>query len=91
MPRRSLQDTWNNAVIAAGLENFHAHDIRHIGLSLVAEDGASERVVQERAGHASATSTRRYLHSNERMHADAVEKVDALVSKLQQGKKRKKA
>ncbi|MGN7968042.1 tyrosine-type recombinase/integrase [Microbacterium sp. 22296] len=84
MPRRSLQDAWNDAVTAAGLENFHVHDVRHIGLSLVAEAGASERVVQERAGHASATSTRRYLHSNERMHADAVERVDALVAKLRE-------
>ncbi|MBD8509843.1 site-specific integrase [Microbacterium sp. CFBP 8790] len=82
MPRRSLQDAWDDALKAAGYENFHVHDVRHIGLSLVAEAGASERVVQEPAGHASATFTRRYLHSNERMHADAVRKVDALVSKL---------
>lgn len=82
MPRRSLQNAWNRAVAAAGFDNFHVHDVRHIGLSLVAEAGASERVIQERAGHASATSTRRYLHTNERMHADAVERVDALVSKL---------
>lgn len=85
MPRRSLQDAWNDAASAAGFVNFHVHDIRHIGLSLVSEAGAPERVVQERAGHASATSTRRYLHSNERMHADAVQKVDALVSRLSQG------
>lgn len=91
MPRRSLQNAWSDAVTAAGLENFHVHDVRHIGLSLVAEAGASERIVQERAGHASATSTRRYLHSNERMHADAVEKVDALVSKLQQRDEKRKA
>ncbi|MEZ3156688.1 tyrosine-type recombinase/integrase [Microbacterium sp. BWR-S6Y] len=85
MPRNSLRDRWNDAASAAGFVNFHVHDIRHIGLSLVAEAGAPERVVQERAGHASATSTRRYLHSNERMHADAVQKVDALVHRLSAG------
>lgn len=82
MPRRSLQDVWKEAVTKAGLENFRVHDVRHVGLSLVAEAGASERVIQERAGHASATSTRRYLHTNARMHSEAVEKVDALVSKI---------
>ncbi len=82
MPRRSLQNAWNAGVSAAGFENFHVHDIRHIGLSLVAEAGASEKVVQQRAGHSSATSTRRYMHTSQRQHADAVEKVDALVSRL---------
>lgn len=82
MPRRSLQDAWNAARETAGFEDFHIHDIRHIGLSLVAEAGASEKVVQQRAGHSSATSTRRYMHTSQRQHADAVEKVDALVARL---------
>ncbi|WP_441004768.1 tyrosine-type recombinase/integrase [Microbacterium sp. CFBP 8794] len=85
MPRNSLRDAWKEAVVVAGLENFRVHDLRHVGLSLVAEAGASEKVVQQRAGHASATSTRRYMHTNARQHAEAVEKVDALVARLTQG------
>lgn len=86
MPRRSLQNAWNAAVQAAGYEDFHVHDIRHLSLSLVAEAGASEKVVQQRAGHASATSTRRYMHTSKRQHAEAVERVDALVQQLQHRK-----
>ncbi|MCM3615783.1 site-specific integrase [Microbacterium enclense] len=86
MPRRSLQDAWNTAVKAAGFTDFHVHDIRHISLSLVAEAGASEKVVQQRAGHSSATSTRRYMHTSARQHAEAVERVDALVARLVQGR-----
>lgn len=82
MPRRSLQDAWNAAVLAAGYADFHVHDVRHISLSLVAEAGASEKVVQQRAGHSSANSTRRYMHTSQRQHAEAVERVDALVAKL---------
>lgn len=84
MPRRSLQDAWIAAADAAGYENLHVHDIRHIGLSILAESGNPEIVIKERAGHASATSTRRYLHFNPRMHAAAVERADALVSKLRE-------
>lgn len=82
LPRATLQRVWTQACEAAGYEDFHIHDIRHISLSLVAESGASEKVVQQRAGHASATSTRRYMHTSQRQHAEAVESVDMLIKKI---------
>lgn len=82
MPRKSLQDAWNKACEGAGLVNFHVHDIRHIGLSLVAESGAAEKVVQQRARHASSTSTKRYIHTSKRQHEEAVVKLDQLVNRL---------
>src|SRR5690606_21936185 len=45
MPRQSLQRRWAQAVEEAGFENFHVHDIRHIGLSIIAETGVSMRDV----------------------------------------------
>lgn len=62
MPRNSLRRAWNKAVEASGRDDFHLHDLRHISLSLVAEV-SHPKIVQERAGHASATSTLRYIHS----------------------------
>lgn len=84
MPRASLQKAWNDACEAAGYSNFHIHDLRHIGLSLVAESGADRKVIQQRARHASATSTDRYIHTTKAQHAKAVADVDALISQLQQ-------
>ncbi|RPE76478.1 MULTISPECIES: site-specific integrase [unclassified Frondihabitans] len=54
---------WERATAAAGFENFHLHDLRHVGLTLVADSGIGAHAVQYRAGHASQWSTRRYLHA----------------------------
>jgi len=81
MPRKSLQDAWESAREAAGLPDLRLHDVRHIGLSLVNEV-AGIVVAQERAGHASSTSTRRYLHTSARVHEEAVERLDALIRRI---------
>jgi len=81
MPRKSPQDAWESAREAAGLPDLRLHDVRHIGLSLVNEV-AGIVVAQERAGHASSTSTRRYLHTSARVHEEAVERLDALIRRI---------
>lgn len=81
MPRNSLRRAWSKAVEASGRDDFHLHDLRHISLSLVAEV-SHPKIVQERAGHASATSTLRYIHSDVRQHLEAVERVDALITAI---------
>ncbi len=79
--RLALRRAWVRAATEAGVPDFHLHDLRHVGLSLVVEE-AGLIVAQERAGHASATSTRRYLHTSERVHEEAVEKIDALMRRI---------
>ena len=79
--RLALRNAWMKAVAAEGLEDFHLHDIRHIGLTLVAEV-APMKVVQERARHRSSTSTQRYLHTDARVHDEAVAKVDELIRRI---------
>ncbi len=79
--RLALRRAWVKAATAAGLPNFHLHDLRHVGLSLVVEV-AGVVVAQERAGHASKTSTHRYLHTSERVHDEAVERLDELVRRI---------
>jgi integrase len=79
--RQAIQKSWTKACAAAGRENFHLHDLRHVSLSLVAEV-APLKVVQQRAGHASPTSTQRYMHADKRQHAEAVEKVDELLRRI---------
>jgi integrase len=79
--RLALRKAWVKAATEAGFPDMHLHDLRHVGLSLVVEE-AGLIVAQERAGHASATSTRRYLHTSDRVHEEAVEKVDALMRRI---------
>lgn len=86
MTHQAYRNAWNKAVAAAGLENFRTQDLRHVGLTLVSGE-ASPVVVQERAGHASFTSTRRYLHADARQHAEAVEKANAALRRIAESKK----
>lgn len=79
--RLALRNAWLKACDAVGIEDFHLHDIRHIGLTLVAEV-APMKVVQERARHRSPTSTQRYLHADTRVHVEAVQKVDDLIRRI---------
>lgn len=79
--RLAIQKAWARAREAAGRPDMHLHDLRHVSLSLVAEV-APLRVVQQRAGHASSTSTQRYMHADKRQHAEAVEKVDELLRRI---------
>lgn len=64
MPRGSLQKAWLRAVADAGFENFHIHDIRHIGLTMVAASGAPIKDLMARGRHESVESTIRYQHTD---------------------------
>lgn len=63
MPRTSLQRAWSRAVAEAGFSNFHIHDIRHIGLTLIAATGAPMKDVMARGGHSTLQSAMRYQHT----------------------------
>jgi integrase len=79
MPRLALQRAWRAAAIAAGLEDFHLHDIRHVGLTLVASTGATEHDVATRARHANPISTRRYMHPDAARDRTVAEAADRLL------------
>lgn len=64
LSQQALRRAWLGACAEVGLEDFRLHDLRHIGLTEVARAVKNPKDIQERAGHASATSTMRYLHSD---------------------------
>lgn len=76
LSRATLRDAWIGACQASGLENFHLHDLRHIGLTLVAQSGASLKDVQTRGGDASIQAAMRYQHSNAERDAEVAAMVD---------------
>ena len=79
MPRISLQRAWARAVRDAGFSNFHIHDIRHIGLSLITESGADLKEVMVRGGHKSVAAAMRYQHSGLDRDRAAAEAADRLL------------
>jgi hypothetical protein len=53
---------WDEVVTALGYEHLRRHDLRHTGLSWMAEAGVPVHVLRKIAGHGSLTTTQRYLH-----------------------------
>ncbi len=68
---------WDEVVNKLGYEHLRRHDLRHTGLTWLADAGVKVHDLRKIAGHASLTTTQRYLHSNEQSVTDA----GALLSK----------
>jgi integrase len=53
---------WDEVVIQLGYEHRRRHGLRHTGLTWMADAGVPVHVLRKIAGHASLTTTQRYLH-----------------------------
>ncbi|MFI7461354.1 tyrosine-type recombinase/integrase [Nonomuraea sp. NPDC049646] len=53
---------WDEVVAALGYEHLRRHDLRHTGLTWMADAGVPVHVLRKIAGHGSLTTTQRYLH-----------------------------
>lgn len=58
--------SWDDVVRRFGLEHLRRHDLRHTGLTWMADAGVPVHVLQRIAGHGSITTTQRYLHPDRR-------------------------
>ena len=66
---------WHRAREAVGLPAFRFHDLRHTGLTLYAQQGATLAEIMERGGHSDVEVAMRYQHAAEdraRTLADAL-------------------
>jgi integrase len=52
---------WDEVVASLGYEHLVRHDLRHSGLTWFADAGVPVRVLRKVAGHASMSTTQRYL------------------------------
>jgi integrase len=57
---------WDEVVVRLGYEHLRRHDLRHTGLTWMADAGVPLHVLRKIAGHGSLTTTQRYLHPNRR-------------------------
>ncbi|MEU9410946.1 site-specific integrase [Streptomyces sp. NPDC048281] len=53
---------WDEVVTGLGYEHLRRHDLRHTGLTWLADAGVPLHILRRIAGHGSLTTTQRYLH-----------------------------
>jgi integrase len=80
LTRNATQQAWRKATKALGLDQFHVHDVRHAGLTLAAQAGATTRELMARAGHRTTAAAMTYQHVAEERSALLAERMDALTS-----------
>jgi integrase len=79
---RNLRAPFRAACRAAGVEDFHPHDLRHSFATLAVSGGASLYDVQKLLGHSDIAQTQRYSHLADDHLRRATAKVAALVEQV---------
>jgi len=62
---------WDETVTGLGYEHLRRHDLRHTGLTWMADAGVPVHVLRKIAGHGSLITTQRYLHPDAQAITDA--------------------
>jgi integrase len=68
---------WDEVVTKLGYEHLRRHGLRHTGLTWMADAGVPPHVLRKIAGHASLTTTQRYLQPDMRSIAAAGDSLTA--------------
>ena len=68
---------WRAARSRLGLDEAHFHDLRHAGLTLAAQTGATLAEVMRRAGHASSRAALIYQHAAASRDAEVAQRMGA--------------
>jgi integrase len=74
----NIRGAFETARIAAGIEDFHIHDLRHTCAAWLVTAGVPLPEVRDLLGHASVTMTERYAHLSPENVRAAVERLDGL-------------
>ena len=56
---------WDDVVASLGFDRLRRHDLRHTGLTWMADAGVPLHHLRKIAGHGSLTTTQRYLHPDQ--------------------------
>jgi integrase len=72
-----VKHSFTSAVRAAGIEDFTFHDLRHTFGTRLAASGADVVKIRELMGHASITTTMRYMHASDSGKRDAIARMAA--------------
>jgi integrase len=69
---------WRQARAKVGLDDAKFHDLRHAGLTLTAQLGATQAELMRRAGHSSTRAAAIYQHAAESRDRELAERLSAL-------------
>ena len=75
----SLRAAWEKARAAAGIPQFKFHDLRHTGLTIFAQQGATLAELLHRGGHSDVDVALRYQHATRERDAALTARMDAHV------------
>jgi integrase len=81
------QRQWLPALEAAGLADFHFHDLRHSGNTLAASAGATLRELMDRMGHDSERAAMIYLHGSDARQHEIADSLSRLARDQLRGNK----
>ena len=70
LARQHVGVAWSRARADVGLSHVHFHDLRHAGLTYVAQTGASLKEIMHRGGHSTVTAAMTYQHAASKRDAD---------------------
>jgi integrase len=76
-PYENFDAHWNAALEAAGIRDFHFHDLRHTTASMLAAQGASLLEIADVLGHKTLAMVKRYSHLVVDHKARVIEKMIA--------------
>lgn len=76
-----VQQAWAKARKRAGHPQFHLHDVRHAGLTVAAQAGATTRELMARAGHRTARASLIYQHAAEERNQVLAGRMDMLIAR----------
>ncbi len=68
---------WDEVVQELGHGSLVRHDLRHTGLTWMADAGVPVHVLRKIAGHGSLSTTQRYLHPDRRSYEEAGDALSA--------------
>ncbi len=76
----TVTHSFSKVAVASGMPHLRLHDLRHIHATMLLKAGTHPRIVQERLGHSTITTTLdTYSHTVPGMQKAAAERLDALL------------
>jgi integrase len=79
MDRTNFHTMWRRATRAAGVPDYHFHDLRHLAATMAAITGATTRELMSRLGHSSSRAALIYQHATEDRDLAIAEAMSRLV------------